>query len=46
MRKGSGVSVVDTQSLYSGWTGVNRQIRLETCCQTLEVPTQRLHNAG
>lgn len=46
MAKTSGVSVIDTQSLYSGWTGVNKQIRLETCCQVLEVPTKRLHNAG
>lgn len=42
----AGVYVVDTQRLYSAWEGVNRQTRLSACCEVLEVPTRRLHNAG
>lgn len=33
----AGVFICDTQSLYSGWAGVRKQTRLETCCEALEV---------
>lgn len=42
----NGVWVVDTQVLYSGWMNDKRQVKLETCCAVLQLPTRRLHNAG
>lgn len=38
--------VVDTQRLFSAWTGRKAQVGLEKACRELEVPTRRLHNAG
>lgn len=40
------IFIVDTQKLYAAWIERNLQVRLSTCCETLEVPTRRLHNAG
>ncbi|KAK4050647.1 hypothetical protein OIV83_003373 [Microbotryomycetes sp. JL201] len=42
----TGTYVVDTQSMYSAWSHDVKQRSLNMCCTHLEVPTQRLHNAG
>lgn len=46
LQGGEGVWVVDTQRLFSGWRGMKGQVKLMTCCEAVEVPTRRLHNAG
>lgn len=40
------IYVLDTQSLYVGWSGEKRQAKLETCCNALKLDPQGLHNAG
>jgi hypothetical protein len=42
----SGIWVIDTQVLYSGWKREKQQTKLGTCCTVLEIAMRRLHNAG
>lgn len=42
----SGVWILDTQVIFTGWARAKRKAKLEICCQELSVPTRRLHNAG
>lgn len=42
----SGVWILDSQAIFCGWSRAKRKARLELCCEALQVPTRRLHNAG